>query len=111
MEPKSGIDQHPASNGDTTNPDTSGSAEKNQTQARSELTTPQPAEGKKATIEMDDNDKLLMSAKAFTESVQEEIKGENDALFLKSYSSDIKKKTSLNKQVVPAEEKHQLLNS
>lgn len=55
---------------------------------------------------MDDDDKLLMSAKAFTESVQEEIKGENDALFLKSYSSDIKKKPSLNKQVVATEEKH-----
>lgn len=37
MEPKSGIDQHPASNGDTTNPDVSGSGEKSQSEARSDL--------------------------------------------------------------------------
>ena len=92
MERKNGTDQPPVVAADTSSPETGIPKQQqpnNDARSGNESGAPE-------TVDTADID-LVMSSntpKAFTESVQEEIKGENDALIISTYSSDIKKKPS-----------------
>ena len=82
MERKSDPEVLPTVKGDMEEPDTGVVNEQTQ-KAQSETPATQ------ASVEA--SDAALMNSKAFTELVQEEIKGENDALIVRSYTSDAKK--------------------